>query len=59
MRIRIEGAQAEIAATVAVLATVIEVREVSRFYPNRDTTTGRGRVYLATTPPTSTREGSR
>ena len=43
MKVRITGTREE--TTAAALATVLEVREVSGFYPNRGATT-LGRVYL-------------
>ncbi|MFE3179077.1 hypothetical protein ACFXPA_44365 [Amycolatopsis sp. NPDC059090] len=51
MRIRLMGTEAEIAAVAARIATVVEVQEVSDFYPNRGTST-LGRVYLTVAVPT-------
>ena len=45
MKVRITGTREETTAAAAALATVLEVREVSGFYPNRGATT-LGRVYL-------------
>lgn len=45
MKLRISGTRAECAATVAVLAAAVHVREVSEYYPNRRASTI-GRVYL-------------
>lgn len=52
MRIRVEGTETEVAAAVAVIATVIQVQEASGFYPNRGAST-LGRVYLTAVPPTT------
>lgn len=45
MRIRLMGTEDEIAAIAERLATVLDVREVSDFYPNRGASK-LGRVYL-------------
>jgi hypothetical protein len=45
MRIRLMGTRTEIAAAVDALRSVLEVREVSDFYPNRGASQ-LGRVYL-------------
>lgn len=45
MRIRLMGTRAEIDAVLAVLPAVLDVREVSTFYPNRGDST-LGRVYV-------------
>ncbi|SFW50281.1 hypothetical protein [Amycolatopsis australiensis] len=46
MRIRLEGTEHEITATIARLATVLTIEDASDFYPNRR----RGAKYL---PPTA------
>lgn len=51
MKIRLEGTQPEITAALDRLGVVLEVQEVSRFYPNRGAST-LGRVYLTVAPPT-------
>lgn len=54
MRMRLTGTADECAAAVEVLRVVLDVREVSGFYPNRVTRT-LGRVYLDVEPsPSST-----
>lgn len=45
MRIRLTGAREEIEPVVAVLTDVLDVLEVSSFYPNRGSSR-LGRVYL-------------
>jgi hypothetical protein len=50
MRIRLEGTETEIAATLARITPVLEVQEVSRFYANRGAST-LGRVYLTIVTP--------
>ena len=52
VRIRITGTREETAATIDALAGVIELREVSGFYPNRDSSL-LGRVYLDAEPRTA------
>ena len=51
MRIRVEGTEAEIAAAVERIATVVEVQEASRCYANRGSSM-LGRVYLTVVAPT-------
>jgi hypothetical protein len=46
MRVRVTGTRDETAAAVDALAEVLEVREVSGFYPNRSRSV-LGRVYLS------------
>ncbi|MCP2257960.1 hypothetical protein LX15_001647 [Streptoalloteichus tenebrarius] len=50
MKIRLEGTQNEIAAAAVLIARVLNVREVSRFYPNHGEST-LGRVYLTVGSP--------
>lgn len=50
MRLRVEGTPTEVEATVEVLRTVLDVQEVSRFYPNRGAST-LGRVYVTAAAP--------
>lgn len=50
MRIRVEGTRAEVDATTALLGHVLDVHEVSRFYPNRGASV-LGRVYLTVAAP--------
>lgn len=45
LKIRITGTAQDCAATVAALTGVLELRDVSDFYPNRGTSV-LGRVYL-------------
>ncbi|SEB48603.1 hypothetical protein SAMN04489727_2156 [Amycolatopsis tolypomycina] len=52
MRIRVEGTEAEIAAAVAVITTVLDVQEASGFYRNRGASK-LGRVYLTVVAPAS------
>lgn len=52
MRIRVEGTQAETAAAVAWLVSLLDVQEVSSFYANRGHSQ-LGRVYLTISPPTA------
>lgn len=47
MRIRLMGTPAQIAEVVDALGTVLEVQEVSDFYPNRGASQ-LGRVYVET-----------
>ncbi|MFE0027074.1 hypothetical protein [Amycolatopsis sp. NPDC059021] len=51
MKIRLMGTRTEIAAVVTRLATVLDVQEVSDFYPNRGAS-ALGRVYLTIATPT-------
>jgi hypothetical protein len=50
MKIRIEGTPAEVDVLVDALRDVVDVREVSRFYPNRGSSV-LGRVYVDVTAP--------
>jgi hypothetical protein len=50
MRLRLHGTAPEIAATLAALAKVLEIRTVSRPYPNRPPS-ALARVYLDAVPP--------
>ncbi len=50
MRVRVEGTPAETTAAVARIATVLDVQETSRFYPNRGSSQ-LGRIYLTTAAP--------
>lgn len=50
MKIRVEGTRAEVDATTALLGHVLDVHEVSRFYPNRGASV-LGRVYLTVAAP--------
>ncbi|MEO6088881.1 MAG: hypothetical protein ABIQ18_37800 [Umezawaea sp.] len=52
MNIRVTGTPAEIDAFVDLLRAVVDVREVSDFYPNRGRSS-LGRVYLDITAPTA------
>ncbi|WP_406640457.1 hypothetical protein [Amycolatopsis sp. WGS_07] len=52
MRIRLMGTEAEIAAVAERLASVLEVQEISEFYPNRGASV-LGRVYLTVAVPTT------
>jgi hypothetical protein len=52
MRIRVEGTEAEIAAAVEQITTVLTVQETSRFYANRGSSV-LGRVYLTVAAPTA------
>jgi hypothetical protein len=52
MNLRVMGLPAEIDAFVDVLRAVVDVREVSDFYPNRGRSS-LGRVYLDITAPTA------
>lgn len=54
MKIRIEGTQNEVTAAARLVAEVLDVHEVSRFYPNRGHST-LGRVYLTVGSPASRR----
>lgn len=51
MRIRVEGTETDTAVAAELIATVLDVQEASRFYPNRGASQ-LGRVYLTvSTPP--------
>lgn len=50
MRIRLMGTRDETDRTVAALRSVLQVQEVSDWYPNRGAST-LGRVYLDAEPP--------
>lgn len=52
MRIRVEGTRAEADAVIEVVRQVLDVQEVSGFYPNRGTS-ALGRVYLTVAAPTA------
>lgn len=52
MKIRVEGTRAEVDAAVQQVRLVLNVQEVSHFYPNRGAST-LGRVYLTIGPSTS------
>ena len=52
MRIRVEGTRAEVDAATEVLRQVLDVQEVSGFYPNRGASV-LGRVYLTVAAPTA------
>jgi hypothetical protein len=58
MRIRVEGTEAEIAAAVERIATVVEVQEASRSYANRGSSM-LGRVYLTVAAPARNRDPGR
>jgi hypothetical protein len=49
MRIRLEGTEREIDAVLFHLPSIVEMREVSRFYPNRGSATV-GRRYVTVIP---------
>jgi len=53
MRIRVEGTRAEVDTATALIGQVLEVQEVSGFYPNRGASL-LGRVYLTVASPTTT-----
>lgn len=50
MRIRLHGTPAENAAVLAALTTTLEIRTVSRSYPDRQPSTLE-RIYLEVQPP--------
>ncbi|WP_156960836.1 hypothetical protein [Amycolatopsis taiwanensis] len=50
MKIRIEGTPAEIEAVLHELPSIVEIREVSRFYPNRGSASV-GRRYVTIVAP--------
>lgn len=52
MKLRLSGTRAEIDALLPLLTRVLEVREVSDFYPNRGQSQ-LGRVYVDVEPPTT------
>lgn len=54
MRIRLHGTPAETAAALAVLARVLDIRSVSRPYPDRQSSMFQ-RIYLDATPREDTR----
>jgi len=49
MKIRLSGTEEEIVEVIKPLATVLEIRETSTFYPNRGSSVI-GRVYLDAVP---------
>ena len=57
MKIRVTGTREECTAAAELLATVLDVREVSAFYPNRGPSV-LGRVYLDAAPPAARLQGT-